>query len=66
MRPSDEALRVLGDPAAAVRKVWKKAHVSGEAGPAMVLPYGECGTIRYDMPGDAVWLGTTGDLPAHS
>jgi D-alanyl-D-alanine carboxypeptidase len=27
----------------------------------MVLPPGECGTIRYDMPGDAVWLGTFGD-----
>ena len=26
-----------------------------------MLPYGECGTIRYDMPGDAVWLGTFGD-----
>ncbi len=22
---------------------------------------GECGTIRYDMPGDAAWLGTYGD-----
>jgi D-alanyl-D-alanine carboxypeptidase len=26
-----------------------------------VLPQGECGMIRYDMPGDAAWLGTYGD-----
>ena len=26
-----------------------------------VLAQGECGMIRYDMPGDAAWLGTYGD-----
>jgi D-alanyl-D-alanine carboxypeptidase len=40
-------------------KVWQLANSGGQ--PATVLPYGECGTIRYDMPGDAVWLGTYGD-----
>lgn len=41
------------------QKVWQLRN--GDGGPATVLPYGECGTIRYDMPGDAVWLGTFGD-----
>lgn len=40
-------------------KIWQIRN--GGSGPATVLPYGECGTIRYDMPGDAVWLGTFGD-----
>ena len=40
-------------------KIWQVRN--GGGGPATVLPYGECGTIRYDMPGDAVWLGTFGD-----
>jgi D-alanyl-D-alanine carboxypeptidase len=29
--------------------------------PTTVLSQGECGLIRYDMPGDAAWLGTYGD-----
>jgi len=41
------------------RKVWQLSN--GGGGPATVLPYGECGAIRYDMPGDAAWLGTFGD-----
>ena len=40
-------------------KIWQLRN--GGGGPATVLPYGECGTIRYDMPGDAAWLGTYGD-----
>jgi D-alanyl-D-alanine carboxypeptidase len=39
--------------------IWQLRN--GGGGPATVLPYGECGTIRYDMPGDAAWLGTFGD-----
>lgn len=61
----DEFLVRLFDEAFALKtggsrqKVWQLRN--GGNGPAMVLPYGECGTIRYDMPGDAVWLGTYGD-----
>ncbi len=40
-------------------KIWQVRN--GTGGPAVVLPQGECGTIRYDMPGDAVWLGTYPD-----
>ena len=40
-------------------KIWQVRN--GGGGPATVLPYGECGGIRYDMPGDAAWLGTYGD-----
>jgi D-alanyl-D-alanine carboxypeptidase len=40
-------------------KVWQIRN--GQGGPATVLGQGECGTIRYDMPGDAVWLGTYPD-----
>jgi D-alanyl-D-alanine carboxypeptidase len=40
-------------------KVWQIRN--GQGGPATVLGQGECGTIRYDMPGDAAWLGTYGD-----
>lgn len=40
-------------------KIWQLRN--GGGGPATVLPYGECGTIRYEMPGDAAWLGTFGD-----
>jgi D-alanyl-D-alanine carboxypeptidase len=40
-------------------KVWQIGN-EGTALPA-VFPYGECGQIRYDMPGDAAWLGTFGD-----
>ena len=35
-------------------------HNEGRA-PTTVLGQGECGMIRYDMPGDAAWLGTYGD-----
>ncbi len=61
----DEFLVRLFDEAFALKtggnrpKVWQLRN--GEGGPATVLPYGECGTIRYDMPGDAAWLGTFGD-----
>jgi D-alanyl-D-alanine carboxypeptidase len=40
-------------------KIWQLRN--GQGGPATVLGQGECGTIRYDMPGDAAWLGTYGD-----
>jgi D-alanyl-D-alanine carboxypeptidase len=40
-------------------KVWQM-HNEGRT-PTTVLGQGECGMIRYDMPGDAAWLGTYGD-----
>ena len=40
-------------------KVWQM-HNEGRA-PTTVLGQGECGMIRYDMPGDAAWLGAFGD-----
>lgn len=40
-------------------KVWQLQNDAGM--PPTVLPYSECGRIRYDMPGDAAWLGTFGD-----
>src|SRR3954464_10625947 len=40
-------------------KVWQ-IHNEGRT-PTTVLSQGECGLIRYDMPGDAAWLGTFGD-----
>jgi D-alanyl-D-alanine carboxypeptidase len=40
-------------------KVWQLAVQSSVL--PNVFPYGECGQIRYDMPGDAAWLGTFGD-----
>ena len=40
-------------------RIWQLRN--GQGGPAIVLGQGECGTIRYDMPGDAAWLGTYGD-----
>jgi D-alanyl-D-alanine carboxypeptidase len=40
-------------------KVWQIRN--GQGGPTTVLGHGECGTIRYDMPGDAAWLGTYPD-----
>jgi D-alanyl-D-alanine carboxypeptidase len=61
----DEFLVRLLDQAFALKtggsrqKVWQLRN--GEGGPATVLPQGQCGTIRYDMPGDAAWLGTFGD-----
>jgi len=42
-------------------KVWQLRNEPGA--PANVLPQGECGMIRYDMPGDAAWLGTYGNWP---
>jgi D-alanyl-D-alanine carboxypeptidase len=41
------------------QKLWQLQNEGGR--PAAVFAPGECGTIRYDMPGDAVWLGTFGD-----
>jgi len=61
----DEFLVRLFDEAFALKtggnrqKIWQLRN--GEGGPVTVLPYGECGGIRYDMPGDAVWLGTFAD-----
>jgi D-alanyl-D-alanine carboxypeptidase len=40
-------------------KVWQLTNQSSAL--PNVFPYGECGQIRYDMPGDAAWLGTFGD-----
>jgi D-alanyl-D-alanine carboxypeptidase len=36
-------------------KVWQLRDEGGA--PAQVFGPGDCGTIHYDMPGDAVWLG---------
>jgi D-alanyl-D-alanine carboxypeptidase len=61
----DEFLVRLLDEAYALKtggsrqKIWQVRN--GTGGPATVLPQGECGAIRYDMPGDAVWLGTYAD-----
>ena len=43
-------------------KIWQVRN--GEGGPGTVFALGECGTIRYDMPGDAAWLGTYPDWKA--
>jgi D-alanyl-D-alanine carboxypeptidase len=40
-------------------KVWQMHNTAGV--PTTVLGQGECGAIRYDLPGDAAWLGTYGD-----
>jgi len=40
-------------------RIWQIRN--GQGGPATVLDQGECGAIRYDMPGDAAWLGTYPD-----
>ncbi|SKA32200.1 D-alanyl-D-alanine carboxypeptidase [Enhydrobacter aerosaccus] len=40
-------------------KVWQLRNEGGT--PPHVFDRGDCGTIRYDMPGDAAWLGTYGD-----
>jgi D-alanyl-D-alanine carboxypeptidase len=61
----DEFLVRLFDQAFALKtagsrpKVWQLRNEPGQ--PATVLGQGECGMIRYDMPGDAAWLGTYGD-----
>ncbi|MBS0525385.1 MAG: D-alanyl-D-alanine carboxypeptidase [Proteobacteria bacterium] len=61
----DEFLVRLFDQAFALKtagsrpKVWQLRNEPST--PGNVLPQGECGMIRYDMPGDAAWLGTYGD-----
>ncbi|CAN5348416.1 hypothetical protein BH10PSE6_BH10PSE6_36070 [soil metagenome] len=40
-------------------KIWQTRNDGGH--PTTVLGQGECGLIRYDMPGDAAWLGTYAD-----
>jgi len=60
----DEFLVRLFDQAYALKTggarpmVWQLRNDGGQ--PAVVFSQSECGTIRYDMPGDAVWLGTYG------
>lgn len=61
----DEFLVRLFDQAFALKtagsrpKIWQVRNEP--TAPGNVLPQGECGMIRYDMPGDAAWLGTYGD-----
>ena len=61
----DEFLVRLFDQAFALKtagsrpKIWQVRNEGGT--PGNVLPQGECGMIRYDLPGDAAWLGTYGD-----
>jgi D-alanyl-D-alanine carboxypeptidase len=61
----DEFLVRLFDQAFALKtagskpKIWQVRNEGGA--PGNVLSQGECGMIRYDMPGDAAWLGTYGD-----
>ena len=40
-------------------KIWQVRN--GTGGPGTVFAQSDCGGIRYDMPGDAAWLGTYGD-----
>jgi D-alanyl-D-alanine carboxypeptidase len=40
-------------------KIWQLANSGGT--PPTVFPYSECNPLRYDFPGEAVWLGTYGD-----
>lgn len=61
----DEFLVRLFDQAFALKtagsrpKIWQVPNAAGH--PTTVLSQGECGLIRYDMPGDAAWLGTYAD-----
>lgn len=61
----DEFLVRLFDQAFALKtagsrpKIWQVANDASH--PTTVLSQGECGLIRYDMPGDAAWLGTYAD-----
>ena len=61
----DEFLVRLFDEAFALKtggnrpKIWQVRN--SPATPTTVFEQGECGGIRYDMPGDAAWLGTFGD-----
>lgn len=63
----DEFLVRLFDEAFALKtagsrsKIWQMQNVAGT--PTTVLGQGECGMIRYDMPGEAVWLGTYPNWP---
>ncbi len=43
-------------------KVWQLRNEGGA--PPFILPYGQCGTALYDMPGDAAWLGNYPTWPA--
>jgi D-alanyl-D-alanine carboxypeptidase len=64
----DEFLVRLFDEAFALKtggnkpKIWQVRNEGGE--PTKLFGPGECGAIRYDMPGDAAWLGTYGDWRA--
>lgn len=40
-------------------KIWQLHNGGGE--PTRLFGPGECGGLRYEMPGDAAWLGTYGD-----
>jgi D-alanyl-D-alanine carboxypeptidase len=61
----DEFLVRLFDQAFALKtggnrpKIWQMRNEGGE--PTKLFGPGECGAIRYEMPGDAAWLGTYGD-----
>jgi D-alanyl-D-alanine carboxypeptidase len=61
----DEFLVRLFDQAFALKtagsrpKIWQTRNEGRH--PTTVLSQGECGLIRYDMPGDAAWLGTYAD-----
>ncbi len=61
----DEFLARLFDEAYALKtgggrqKIWQLRNEGGT--PTKLFGPGECGAIRYDMPGDAAWLGTFGD-----
>ncbi len=61
----DEFLVRLFDEAFALKtggnkpKIWQVRNEGGE--PHKLFGPGECGGIRYEMPGDAAWLGTYGD-----
>ena len=64
----DEFLVRLFDEAFALKtggnkpKIWQVRNEGGE--PHKLFGPGECGGIRYEMPGDAAWLGTYGDWAA--
>ena len=61
----DEFLVRLFDEAFALKtggsrqKIWQLRNEGGR--PTQLFGPGECGGIRYEMPGDAAWLGTYGD-----
>ena len=43
-------------------KIWQLAN--GDGTPPWVIPYSECTPLRYDYPGEAVWLGTFANWPS--